>query len=101
MARKKDYSDVPHFSLIRENETIEIDSIFQFKGGLPELTPFLNACTAMNCTVKFLNEGLIAEPGQGRLMLNLYVAIASDPEIAERYMIYLMKLGRGEIRPLD
>lgn len=101
MARKKDYSDVPHFNLIRENETIEIDSIFQFKGGFPELNSFLNACTALNCTVKFLNENLTAEPGSGRLIMNMYAAIASEPEIAERYMIYLMKLGRGEIRPLE
>ncbi len=97
----KDYSDVPHYGLIRDNETIEIDSVFQFKGGFQELNLFLNACMARNCTVHFLNEDLTAEPGGNRLTLNLYATVASDPELAERYLIYLLKLNRGEIKPLD
>ena len=101
MARKKDYSDAPHFNLIRENETIEIDSVFQFTGGFEELNLFINACGAANCTVKFLNENITAEPGASRLILNIYASIAGDPRMAEQYMVYLMKLGRGEIRPLD
>ena len=100
MARK-DYSNVPHFSLIRKDETIEIDSIFQFKGGFTEITEFLNACTAMNCTVKFLNEGITATPGCNRIMFNVYATIAEDPKIAEHYMTYLLKLNRGQITPLE
>ena len=100
MARK-DYSDVSHYNLIRKDETIEIDSIFQFKGGFTEITEFLNACTAMNCTVKFLNEDITAAPGCNRLVLNVYAAIAEDPKIAEQYILYLMKLNRGQIAPLD
>lgn len=101
MARKKDYSDVPHFNLIRENETIEIDSVFQFKGGYPEMHSFLNACQDLNCTVHFDNEDLTVSPGENRLMVNTYAAMAVDPRMMENYMIYLMKLGRGEIRPLE
>lgn len=97
----KDDSDIPHFSLIRKNETIEIDSVFQFKGGLAELTPFLNACAARNCTVKFLNERITVAPGDNRMTVNIYSTVAGDPKLAEDYMIYLIKLNRGEIRPLD
>ena len=97
----KDYSNIPHSGLIRDNETIEIDSVFQFKGGLPELDPFLNACNARNCTVRFLNENITVAPGESRMVVNIYASVASDPKLAEHFMVYLMKQNRGEIRPLD
>lgn len=93
-------NSIPHENLIVQDSTIEIDSIFQFTGGFPELNQFLNACATKNCTVFFANEHLTAAPGCDRLILNIYASIAADPRIAESYITYLMKLGRGEIHPI-
>ena len=99
MARNNN-SSAPHSELIRKGETIEIDSVFQFRNGFEELNSFLNACSVANCTVKFLNENITAVPGESRMLLTIYATIAADPKIAEDYMLYLMKLNRGEIRQL-
>ena len=86
--------DVPHYDLIKENETIELFSVFDFTGGAEELFPFLYACRELNCTVVFKNEGITHKPdndediGQ-QLILSVYASIAAEPKIANDYIRYL------------
>lgn len=85
---------VPHYELIKENETIELFSVFDFTGGAEELFPFLYACRELNCTVVFENEGITHKPDddnkmEQQLILSIYATIAAEPKIANDYIRYL------------
>ena len=100
MDKYERYKNVPHFDLIRENETIVIPSIFQFKGGCTELFSFGMACKEFNCTVRFDNENLTMKPdgsGTPSILLSFYGIIAEDSRIATDYMEYLIKVAKGEM----
>lgn len=86
--------DLPHFDLMRENETIEMFSVFDFTGGAEELFPFLYGCKHLNCTVVFKNEDITVRPSGDEtsyqnLLLSFYAMIAKEPKIANDYIRYL------------
>ena len=86
------YKDVPHFENIVEKGTLNIPSVFVFKGGCMELFPFLAACREFNCTVFFENENITVLPENDNfdnMVLSIYAAIAQNPKIAEDYIRYL------------
>ncbi len=86
------YDDVPHANIIRDNETIHIDSIFMFTGGAVELFSFLCVCKHRNCTVVFDNEDITVPPKHDTLssaILTLYISLRENPKPAEDYLRYL------------
>lgn len=88
------YKDVPHFDLIRENESVVVPSIFMFESH-DELYPFLAACEAFNCTVFFENEKLIIPPKadvETKIKLFCYAAVMNCREIGDAYVRYLGNL---------
>lgn len=97
MKKKMELLDVPHKELIRENETITLFSIFDFKGGAEELFPFLLGCKNANCDVVFENEGITVYADREKndiaqdLMLSLYALIAKEPKVVTDYMNYMAK----------
>lgn len=95
MIDEKRLSELPHYDLIKENQTIELRSIFDFKGGSEELFPFLFGCEKKNCTVIFKNEDITVKPEDDEdksiqsIKLSLYAFIAKDPKIVKEYVRYL------------
>lgn len=90
---KTEYKGIPHSELVKENETITLFSVFDFKGGVGELFPFLYVCRELNCTVVFENEGIKVSPddrgSMQNIQLSIYATIASEPKIANDYIKYL------------
>jgi hypothetical protein len=90
---KTAFKDIPRGGLIKENETITLFSIFDFKGGVGELFPFLYMCRELNCTVVFENEGIKVIPDDRDIMqntqLSIYATIAMEPKIVNDYIKYL------------
>jgi hypothetical protein len=102
MIDEKHLSELPHYDLIRENQTVELRSIFDFKGGNEELFPFLYGCQKKNCTVVFKNENITVKPKNDEnktaqsIQLSLYALIAKEPKIVEEYIRYLMLCKKQE-----
>lgn len=95
MTKHNRFKDVPHFSLIKENGTITIPSVFMFKKGCKELFPFLAACSGYNCTVYFKNEDITINPdseGTDKLLLTIYMSLIESPKIANDYLRYLSNI---------
>ena len=107
MTKYEKYKEVPHFDLIKEDDTISISSIFMFKDN-QELYPFLAACEAYNCTVCFDNENLTVPPNADtvtRVKLIAYASVVSCREIGDAYVRYLGNLAKmqwvdGEHEPI-
>lgn len=107
MTKYEKYKDVPHFNLLKENETIMIPSIFMFEGN-EELYPFLAACEAYNCTVFFENEKLIiqsTEDWRNKFELFCYTVVMNCRKIGDDYTRYLGNLAKmkwvdGEHEPI-
>lgn len=80
------FKDIPRRGLIKENETITLFSIFDFKGGAGELFPFLYMCRELNCTVVFENEGIKVVPDDRDIMQNtqlvIYATIAMEKPLS-------------------
>lgn len=92
MEKHSRFKDVPHFTLIKENGTTTIPSVFMFKEGCKELFPFLAACSEYNCTVCFKNEGITVEPKSelfNQVVLTTYMSLVEVPKIANDYLRYL------------
>ena len=47
---------------IVDDGVVTIDSVFRFEDDPTSLPRFLELCRCRNCTVKFVNEGLICTP---------------------------------------
>lgn len=91
------FKDVPHFDLVRENETVVLPSIFDFKNGFEEIFPFLHACEEYNCTVVFENEDLIVKPkgnAYSNLTISLYAMLIENPKPFDDYIRYIYKRDR-------
>lgn len=90
------FSDVPHYEVIRENGTVQIPSVFMFKGGCDELFPFLAACESLNCTVIFENEKIKVTPKGDNafqnVTLSFYAFIAEQPKMVNDYLRYLQNI---------
>ena len=95
MTKHDRFKDVPHFTLIKENGTITIPSVFMFKEGCKELFPFLAACSEHNCTVYFENEDITVEPKSelmNQVVLTTYMSLVEVPKIANDYLSYLSNI---------
>ena len=84
----------PHYNLIVENGKVHIPSIFMFKYGMDELSPFMYACKEKNCTVVFDNEELTITPHDNairkyNIWLCIYATMATTPRIPNNYIRYL------------
>lgn len=95
------FSNLQYHNLIKEDQTIELRSIFDFKGGSEELFPFLYGCEKKNCTVIFKNESIVVKPKDENkalqsIQLSLYALIAKEPKIVEEYVRYLMLCKKQE-----
>lgn len=92
--RYEHYKDVPHFDLIKENETIILPSIFDFKGGCSEIFSFLAGCKAYNCTVVFENEDITVPPETDipvTMKLSIYAMLAENSKPFDDYIRYIYK----------
>ena len=93
---------LPEFlSLIVPGQRIEIDSVFQFAGGVKQLEFFLDACTRQKCTVYFANEKLTVAPYGKRDAAIQYLSIARDQKLIKDYFRYLLLVDSGKITPFE
>lgn len=92
--RYENYKDTPHFDLVKENETVVLPSVFDFKGGFSEIYPFLHVCEVYNCTVIFENEDIIMEPKgdiANKVKLSVYAMLIENPKPFDDYIRYIYK----------
>lgn len=72
---------------------IELESILMFKGGAREYVPFLNRCAMKDCTVYFVNEGIVVKPGDDVRSIKTKHIKRDWRKAADDYVRYIMKKG--------
>ena len=89
------YGDDPKFSLIRENETVHIPSVYDLELKTPEFFIFLGIAREQNCTVVFDYEGWTVSPEEKdvfmEMKITIYLALAEHPEMVKDYLNYLLR----------
>ena len=95
------HKDVPYWDKVVDDGEISVASIFQFKGGLIEIFPFLYECKEHNCGVTFENENIhINKEGASTeedMLIGIYSIFAQDSTICKHYIDYLCKVNNGMI----
>lgn len=98
---KRFHRDVPYWDKVVDDGEISVASIFQFKGGLVEIFPFLYECKEHNCGVTFENEDLhIGKEGattEQNILISMYAIFAQDSTICKKYIDYIYKVNSGTI----